>query len=215
MDQKVNLFIDKSTKWKAEYEALRSIALECKLEETFKWMHPCYTLNGKNVILIHGFKAYCAILFFKGVLLKDAKGVLIQSTENVQAGRQFRFNNLQDIIKQKTAIKSYIKEAIELEKAGIKPVLKEKGDIVIPIELQNTFKKNPKLKKAFEALTPGRQRAYILFFDAAKQVSTKETRIEKCTDRILKGFGLNDCTCGHSKRMPNCDGSHKFASNQL
>ena len=211
MDPLVDQFILNTKQWQKEFDALRDIVMECKLEETIKWKHPCYMQDGANIVLIHGFKTYCALLFFKGALLNDSKGILVQQTEQVQAARQIRFTSLQEIIKQKAMIKSYIKEAIAIEKSGEKVVLKKPAATKIPEELSTFFKKNPSLKKAFEALTPGRQKAYILFFDGAKQASTRVARIEKSMPKIMCGKGLNDCTCGLSKRMPNCDGSHKFA----
>ena len=211
MNPQVDQFIIKANKWKSEFDALRSIVLECKLEETIKWKHPCYTLEGANIALIHGFKAYCALLFFKGALIDDTKKVLVQQTEQVQSARQIRFTNLQEIVKQKAVIKAYIKQAIALEKSGVKVERKKTDDIVISEELSSIFKKNAPIKTAFLALTPGRQRAYLLFFEGAKHSATRIARIEKSMPKILCGKGLNDCTCGLSKRMPNCDGSHKFA----
>ena len=177
-------------------------------------MHPCYTYNKANVVLIHGFKEYCAIAFFKGALLSDSKGVLIQQTENVQSGRQIRFKSLKEIEKNESIIKAYIFEAIEIEKAGLKVELKKRDDIVACEELLNKFKEDEKFKKAFHTLTPGRQKAYHLFFNDAAQSKTRVTRIEKYLQRIMNGKGLTDCTCGLSKRMPNCDGSHKQLLNK-
>ena len=211
MNPQVDQFIIKAKSWQKEFDALRNIVLECKLEETIKWKHPCYTLEGANIVLIHGFKSYCALLFFKGALIDDTKNVLVQQTEQVQSARQIRFANLQEIVKQKAVIKAYIKQATALEKSGAKVERKKTDDIVISEELSSIFKKNAPLKKAFLALTPGRQRAYLLFFEGAKQSATRIARIEKSMPKILCGKGLNDCTCGLSKRMPNCDGSHKFA----
>jgi uncharacterized protein YdeI (YjbR/CyaY-like superfamily) len=211
MNPQVDQFIIKAKKWQKEFDALRNIVLECKLEETIKWKHPCYTLEGANIVLIHGFKAYCALLFFKGALINDTKAVLVQQTEQVQSARQIRFTNLQEIVKQKAVIKSYIKQAIDIEKSGAKVETKKTEAYPLPEELTAIFKKDVQLKKAFSALTPGRQRAYILFFDGAKQSATRIARIEKSIPKIMCGKGLNDCTCGLSKRMPTCDGSHKFA----
>ena len=211
MNPLVDQFILKSKQWQKEFDALREIVLECKLEETIKWKHPCYTLHDANVVLIHGFKSYCAILFFKGVLINDTKGLLVQQTEQVQSARQIRFTSLQDIVKQRAVIKSYIKLAIALEKSGAKLEIKKPDSLKISEELATIFKKNVPLKKAFEALTPGRQKGYHLFFDGAKQSATRIARIEKSIPKIMCGKGLADCTCGLSKRMPNCDGSHKFA----
>ncbi|MGX9134814.1 YdeI/OmpD-associated family protein [Rummeliibacillus sp. JY-2-4R] len=192
LDQKVDEFLSKANKWRPEYELLRKIILDCKVTEEFKWMHPCYTFEKKNIVLMHGFKEYCALLFHKGALLKDTEGILVQQTENVQAARQIRFTNVQDIRKMETIIKAYINEAIEVEKAGLKVNLKEHSDYTIPEELQDKFEEMPALKTAFEALTPGRQRAYILYFSGAKQSKTRVSRVEKYVQPILEGKGLND-----------------------
>lgn len=192
MNPKVDEFLSKAKKWKEEYEKLRNIVLDCELTEEFKWMHPCYTLEKKNIVLIHGFKEYCALLFNKGALLKDTQGILIQQTENVQAARQIRFTNLQEIIEMESILKAYIYEAIEVEKAGLEVNFKKTTEYIIPEELQNKFDELPALKPAFEALTPGRQRAYILYFSAPKQSKTRESRIEKYRQQILNGKGLND-----------------------
>lgn len=210
LNPEVDEFLKKADKWKEEFEELRAIVLDCGLTEDFKWMHPCYTYEGKNIVLIHGFKDYCALLFHKGALLKDADRLLIRQTEHVQAARQIRFTNVQEIINIKPILKVYIQEAIAVEKAGLEVKVKRKPDFDIPEELQNKFVENPALKTAFEALTPGRRRAYILHFSKPKRSATRMSRIEKCTERMLKGKGLMDCICGHSKRYPNCDGSHKF-----
>ncbi len=210
MNPKVDEFLSKANKWKEEFEKLRKIVLDCELTEDFKWMHPCYTFENKNIVLIHGFKEYCALLLHKGALLKDANGILIQQTENVQAARQIRFTNVQEIIEMEPIIKVYIKEAIEVEKAGLEVEYKRNTEVTITEELQAKFAEIPALKTAFEALTPGRQRAYIHHFSQPKQSKTRTSRIEKCVDRILAGKGLNDCICGLSKKMPNCDGSHKY-----
>lgn len=209
MNPKVDEFLNTAKKWKEEYEKLRSIVLDCELTEDFKWMHPCYTFEKKNIVLIHGFKEYCALSFHKGALLQDTHGILIQQTENVQAGRQIRFTNVQEIVEMETILKAYIYEAIEVEKAGLKVKKKEHEEFIIPEELQNKFNEMPTFKTAFESLTPGRQRAYIFYFSQAKQAKTRESRIEKYIQRILDGKGLNDCTCGLSQKLPNCDGSHK------
>ncbi|WP_391202710.1 YdeI/OmpD-associated family protein [Psychrobacillus sp. L4] len=189
---KVDEFLSKAKKWKEEYEQLRNIVLDCELTEEFKWMHPCYTFEKKNIVLIHGFKEYCAILFNKGVLLKDAHGILIQQTENVQAARQIRFTNVQEIVEMEDILKAYIYEAIEVEKAGLEVNFKKNTEYIIPGELQNKFDDILELKTAFEALTPGRQRAYILHFSQPKQSKTRESRVEKCMQQILDGKGLND-----------------------
>ena len=187
---KVDEFLSKAKKWKEEFEKLRTIILDCELTEDFKWMHPCYTYNNKNVVLIHGFKEYCALLFHKGALLQDAHGILIQQTENVQAARQIRFTNVQEINELENILKAYIHEAIEVEKAGLQ--VKKNTELIIPEELQNKFDEMPVLKTAFEALTPGRQRAYIFYFSQAKQSKTRESRVEKYVQKILDGKGLKD-----------------------
>ncbi|EGL19364.1 MULTISPECIES: YdeI family protein [unclassified Paenibacillus] len=189
---KVDEFLSKAKKWKEEYEKLRTIVLDCGLTEEFKWMHPCYTFQNKNIVLIHGFKEYCALLFHKGALLKDAHGILIRQTENVQAARQIRFTTVQEIVEMETILKAYIHEAIEVEKAGLEVNFKKNTDVVIPEELQTKFDEIPALKTAFEALTPGRQRAYILYFSEPKQSKTRVSRIEKYEQQILDGKGLND-----------------------
>ncbi|MBP3039231.1 YdeI/OmpD-associated family protein [Bacillaceae bacterium Marseille-Q3522] len=209
MNPKVDEFLSKAEKWKKEFEKLRSIVLDCELTEDFKWMHPCYTFENKNIVLIHGFKEYCALLFHKGALLKDAHGILIQQTENVQAARQIRFTNLQEIIEMETILKAYIQEAIEVEKAGLEVNFKKNTAFIIPEELENKFEEIPELKPAFEALTPGRQKEYIFYFSKAKKSETRESRIEKNMQRILNGKGLKDCICGLSQKQPHCDGSHK------
>ncbi|AST97799.1 YdeI/OmpD-associated family protein [Shouchella clausii] len=193
MNPKVDEFLTNAKKWKEEYKKLRDIILDCDLTEEFKWMHPCYTFDNKNIVLIHGFKDYCALLFHKGALLKDAHGILIQQTENVQAARQIRFTNIQEIIEKELILKDYVYEAIAVEKAGLK--VKNNQDntnLNIPEELQNKFDEMPALKTAFEALTPGRQRAYILYFSGAKQPKTREARVEKYVQKILDGLGLKD-----------------------
>ncbi|MCB9364319.1 MAG: YdeI/OmpD-associated family protein [Flavobacteriales bacterium] len=209
MNPKVDDFLNNVQKWHEELSLLRSIILNCGLVEDFKWMHPCYTYNKNNIVLIHGFKDYCAVLFHKGALLNDADKILIQQTENVQSGRQIRFTSTQEIIDLKATIKAYIFEAIEVEKAGLKVVAKKTEEFNVSEELAQKFNENLEFKKAFEALTPGRQRGYLLHFSGAKQAQTRVARIEKNMKRIFDGYGLNDCTCGLSKRKPNCDGSHK------
>jgi uncharacterized protein YdeI (YjbR/CyaY-like superfamily) len=192
MNPKVDEFLSKAKQWKEEYEKLRNIVLDCELTEEFKWMHPCYTFEEKNIVLIHGFKEYCALLFPKGVLLKDSRGILIQQTENVQAARQIRFTNVQEIVAMETILKDYIYEAVEVEKAGLKVDLKKNSEYIIPEELQTKFDQTPALKTAFESLTPGRQRAYILYFAQPKQSKTRVSRIEKYIQQIFNGKGLND-----------------------
>ncbi|OEI73113.1 hypothetical protein BG616_02365 [Bacillus subtilis] len=189
---KVDDFLNKEKKWKEEFEKLRTIILDCELTEDFKWMHPCYTYNNKNVVLIHGFKEYCALLFHKGALLQDVHGILIQQTENVQAARQIRFTSVQEINEMETILKAYIQEATEVEKAGLKVEVNNNIELSIPEELQNKFDEIPELKTAFEALTPGRQRAYTLYFSQAKQSKTRESRVEKYVQKILDGKGLKD-----------------------
>lgn len=192
MNSKVDLFLEKAENWKEEMTQLRKIALKCDLIEDYKWLHPCYTYKGKNVVLIHAFKEYCALLFHKGALLKDEKKILIQQTENVQAARQLRFTNNDQIKEQQDIIKAYIEEAIQLEKDGAKVILKQTSDYKMPIELQNKLDEDTQLKKAFEALTPGRQRAYIYNISQAKQSKTRETRIQKYIPKILEGKGIDD-----------------------
>ncbi len=189
---KVDGFLRKAKTWREEYEKLRNIVLDCELNEEFKWMHPCYTFEDKNIVLIHGFKEYCALLFHKGALLQDAHRILIQQTENVQGARQIRFTNVQEIVEMETILKAYIHEAIEVEKAGLEVIYKKTTAYIIPEEFQNKLDAIPALKAAFEALTPGRQRAYILYFSVPKQSKTRESRIEKSMQQILGGKGLND-----------------------
>jgi uncharacterized protein YdeI (YjbR/CyaY-like superfamily) len=210
MHVKVDEYISKSKKWKLEMEQLRKIILQCGLVEDFKWRNPCYMFDKSNVVIIGEFKVYCAIMFFKGVLLQDVDGILIQQTENVQSARQIRFTSVQQIVALAPTIKAFIYEAIEIEKAGLKVVLKNTSNFALVPELQNMLHKNKVFNTAFNALTPGRQRAYNLYFSAPKQSKTKEQRIEKYMQRIINGKGLHDCTCGLSKKMPNCDGSHKY-----
>ena len=192
MNHKVDVFLSKSKKWQEEFEKLRMIILDCHLTEELKWGQPCYTFEKSNIVLIHGFKEYCALLFIKGALLHDAKGILIQQTENVQAGRQIRFTNVREIVEMEPILKAYIYEAIEVEKAGLEVNFKNNIEFIIPEEFQNKLDEIPALKIAFGALTPGRQRAYILHFSAPKQSKTRESRVEKCMQQILNGKGLND-----------------------
>ena len=188
---KVDFFFRKG-KWQEEYEKLRAIILETGLAEELKWGCPCYTFEKTNIVLIHGFKEYCALLFFKGALLKDSNGILVQQTENVQSARQIRFTNAQEIRKLKTTLKSYIQEAIEVEKAGLKVNLKKTSEFKMPDEFKDKLSRDANLKKAFNSLTPGRQRAYLLYFSSPRQSKTREARIEKSVPQILKGKGLND-----------------------
>ena len=192
MNPEINWFFDKTTKWQEAYSILREIALETELTEELKWGCPCYTLNKNNVFLIHGFKDYCALLFMQGALMKDPKKLLIQQTENVQSARQIRFKSVTEIIKSKATIKAYIKEAIAISKSGLKVELKKTTEYKIPEEFQNVLNEMPDFKKAFQALTPGRQRGYLLYFSAPKQTKTRESRIEKCIPQILDGKGLED-----------------------
>ncbi|HET6538952.1 MAG TPA: YdeI family protein [Chryseolinea sp.] len=192
MNPKVDWFFTKAKAWQDEYDRLRMIALGCGLTEELKWGCPCYTFEDSNIVLIHGFKEYCAFLFFKGALLKDPNGILIQQTENVQAARQIRFTNIEEIVKLESTLKAYIKEAIKVEKAGLKVPLKKASEFSMPEEFKNVLDATPKLKKAFYALTPGRQRGYLLYFSAAKQPKTRESRVEKYVKKILDGKGLED-----------------------
>ena len=192
MNPKVDFYFSKGKKWEEELEHLRKIVLDCGLTEELKWGVPCYTFDKRNIVLIHVFKEYCALLFFKGVLLNDANGILVQQTENVQAARQIRFTNVRQIVEMAATLKAYIYEAIEVEKGGLKVALKKTSEFAVPEEFQNKLDEMPALKKAFDALTPGRQRAYTLYFSQPKQSKTRESRIEKCMQQILDGKGLND-----------------------
>jgi uncharacterized protein YdeI (YjbR/CyaY-like superfamily) len=192
MNSKVDWFFNKDTRWQKEVRKLRTVALDCGLTEDLKWGNPCYTLDGTNIVLIHIFKDYCALLFFKGALLKDSKGILVQQTENVQAARQMRFTSLQEIIKKGPAIKSYIKEAIKVEKAGLKVEFKKTAEFKMPGEFQKKLDASRALEEAFYGLTPGRQRGYLLYFSSAKQQKTREARVEQYIPQILKGKGLED-----------------------
>jgi uncharacterized protein YdeI (YjbR/CyaY-like superfamily) len=189
---KVDFFFDKAKQWQKEFETLRSIILDCGLIEELKWGTPCYTFEGSNIVLMHGFKEYCALLFFKGALLKDPAGILVQQTENVQATRQVRFTNAREISRMERTIKAYVYEAIEVERAGLKVKFKKTAQFAVPEEFQKRMAKSAALKKAFNALTPGRQRGYLLYFSAPKQAKTREARIEKCLKQIMSGKGLND-----------------------
>ena len=192
MNPKVDWYFTKAQKWQQEIKQLRTIVLDCDLIEELKWGCPCYTFQKSNIVLIHVFKEYCALLFFKGALLKDKKKILVQQTENVQAARQMRFTSLQEITKAEKIIKTYIYEAVEAEEAGLKVTLKKTKEFTMPEEFQKKLDKNRALKKAFEALTPGRQRGYLLYFSSAKQSKTRESRIEKYVAQILEGKGLED-----------------------
>ncbi|MGA7381244.1 MAG: DUF1801 domain-containing protein [Terriglobales bacterium] len=192
MNPKVDSLLKKAKKWQEEFETLRGIVLGSPLTEEVKWGQACYTSDGRNIVLIHGFKEYCALLFFKGALLKDPNGILIQQTENVQSARQIRFANVREIAEMKPILKAYIQEAIAVEKSGLKVKLKKTSDFKVPEEFKNKLDENPSLKKAFAALTPGRQRGYLFYFSAAKQSKTREARVEKSMLQILKGKGLDD-----------------------
>jgi len=192
MNPKVDWFFDEATQWQEAYEKLRVICLDCGLTEELKWGQPCYTLNNANIVLIHGFKEYCALLLFKGALLNDPNGILIQQTENVQSPRQIRFTSAKEIVKLEPALKAYIHNAIDVEKAGLKLELKKTKDFAVPEEFQSKLDGSPTLKTAFEALTPGRQRNYLFYFSKAKQAKTREERVEKAIPLILSGKGLDD-----------------------
>jgi len=189
---KVDLFFNKARTWREEFRQLRNILLDCPLKEELKWGKPCYTFQDSNVVIIQGFKEYSALLFPKGVLLKDPKGILIQQTENVQAARQIRFTSAREIVRMKPILRAYIKESIDVEKAGLEVTYKKTSEFTMPEELKTRFDEDPGFKKAFEKLTPGRQRGYLLYFSGATQSKTRETRIEKCMPQILDGKGLND-----------------------
>ncbi len=192
MNPKVDWFFEKDTKWQEEYNQLRTIVLECGLTEELKWGKPCYTFQNNNVVLIHGFKEYCALLFHKGVLLDDAKNILVQQTENVQSARQIRFTTIQEVVEMKSILKAYILEAIEVEKAGLEVPMKKTSEFKVAMEFQTKLDENPALQKAFDALTPGRQRGYLLHFSGAKQSKTRKRRVEKYIPKILDGKGLRD-----------------------
>ena len=192
MNPKVDWYFTKTKKWQEEIIKLRTIVLDCGLTEELKWGCPCYTFEGNNIVLIHTFKEYCALLFFKGVLLKDDNGILVQQTKNVQSARQVRFSDIREIIDMKAILKAYIHEAIEVEKAGLKVEFKKTTEFTMPLEFQNKLNKIPALKTSFYALTPGRQRGYLLYFSSARQSGTREARIQKYMQHILKGKGLDD-----------------------
>jgi uncharacterized protein YdeI (YjbR/CyaY-like superfamily) len=192
MNPKVDFYFSKNEKWQKETEKLRTIVLDCQLSEELKWGVPCYTFQKNNIVLIHDFKEYCALLFFKGALLKDTDNILVQQTANVQSARQIRFTDIQQINELEPVLKAYIFQAVEVEKAGLKFEFKKTEDFAVAEEFQTKLDENPDLKNAFEALTPGRQRAYMLHFSAPKQSKTRESRIEKAIPHILNGKGLND-----------------------
>jgi uncharacterized protein YdeI (YjbR/CyaY-like superfamily) len=192
MNPKVDVFLRKAKKWQEESEKLRKIILDCGLTEELKWGKPCYTFQDSNIVIIQGFKEYCALMFFKGALLKDVKGILVKPGQRTQAGRQIRFTHVHEIDEMEPTLKAYIDEAIEVEKAGLKVSFKKTSDFKIPEEFQRKLDEIPALKTAFDALTPGRQRAYILYFSTAKQSETREKRVEKYMQKILNGKGLNE-----------------------
>lgn len=209
MNKRVDPFFHNASMWKSEMAALRNIVGNANLEEELKWKQPCYTYQGKNVAIIGAFKKHCILSFFKGVLLKDPKCLLMFPGENSQSVKYLSFTSVREIMDLEPIIKEYIKEAIEIEKSGKKIEFSPPTKLELPKELVQKMKDFPLLEKAYEALTPGRQRAYLIYFNGAKQSKTREDRIEKYTERILNGKGINDCVCGLSKRLPNCDGSHK------
>ncbi len=192
MNPQVDAFLNEEEKWREEMKKLRKIILSCPLTEELKWGKPSYSLEKSNIVLMHGFKEYCALLFFKGALLKDAHGILVQQTENTQSARQIRFTNVREITKLEPILKAYVLEAIEVEKAGLKVEYKKTSEFTVAEEFQNKLDEIPALKTAFGTLTPGRQRAYLLYFSAPKQSKTRSSRVEKCLPQILKGKGLND-----------------------
>lgn len=215
MNIEVDIYFKNLDKWKAELSELRTLLLDCGLTEELKWKSPCYTFKGKNICVIGPFKAHCVLSFFKGYLLKDTENILVKPGENTQSARIIKFTDSTTIIKLAELLKTYIFEAIEIENSNEKHLKQSDSKSlnakqVYPDELKQILNENEQLTTAFEALTPGRKRAYIMYFSAAKQSKTKKARIEKYIPRILSGKGINDCVCGLSKRMPNCDGSHKF-----
>ncbi len=209
MNSKVDDFISQNENWQQEFILLRRLLLDCLFTEEIKWGKPCYTYNRKNCIILYSLKDYCALGFMKGSLMKDPEKLLVKPGENSQSSRYMKFLNIEEIHAKTPIIKAYLFEAIAIEKSGIEVDFKAKNNLTFPEELLHFFDKDPAYKEAFFSLTPGRQRAYNLHFCGAKQSQTKITRIQKYRDRILSGKGINDCVCGHSKRMPQCDGSHK------
>jgi uncharacterized protein YdeI (YjbR/CyaY-like superfamily) len=192
MNPKVDGFLNRAGKWQEEFKKLRAIALDCGLDEELKWGKPCYSFQNSNIVIIQGFKEYCALLFCKGALLKDAPGILIQQTEHVQAARQLRFTNVREIVKMARTVKAYVQEAMEVEKAGLEITYKKTSEFKMPEEFRTQLDASPSLKAAFDALTPGRQRGYLLYFSSAKQSKTREARVEKWMPQILRGKGLDD-----------------------
>jgi len=212
MNTKVDDYIENLETWKDETVLLRHMLLECDLVEEFKWRQPCYTYNKANIVILSNLKDASVLSFLKGVLLSDEKSLLIKPGENSQSARYLKFTSPEEITNLKGVIQSYIYEAIELERAGVKVDFIEKSALTYPEELKEKWLVNPEFKAAFEKLTPGRKRGYNLYFTAPKQSKTRTSRIEKYIPKILMGKGIHDCTCGHSKRMPTCDGSHKYIS---
>ncbi|WP_309385971.1 DUF1801 domain-containing protein [Cerasicoccus frondis] len=210
MNAAVDAYLAESPDWCAELTRLRAILLDCGLSEEFKWKQPCYSIDGGNVVILGSLKAACALSFFKGALLKDEERILGKPGENTQSARVIKFTSVAQIDEIESVLRAYIAEAIANEKQGLKVDFKESNRFEIPEELQAEFDVDPSFQSAWEKLTPGRQRAYVLHFSSAKQSATRTNRIEKMMPRIMDGYGMNDCTCGHSKRMPGCDGSHKF-----
>jgi uncharacterized protein YdeI (YjbR/CyaY-like superfamily) len=211
MKEEINEFVSRQKKWGQEVQKLREIALGCELNESLKWKTPCFDFNESNVALIGCFKEYCSLSFFKGVLLSDSENLLVSPGANSQSVRYLKFSSLEEIITLESVIKHYLFEAIEIEKLGLKVELKKSTEIVFVEELAEKMKKDNEFESAFLNLTPGRQRGYNLFFEGAKQSQTRISRIEKYESRILDGKGMNDCVCGLSKKMPGCDGSHKYS----
>lgn len=209
MNAEVESLIQGLETWKEEVQQLREFVLDCGLEEEFKWRQPCYSFHGKNVLIIGRFKEHVTVSFFKGVLLKDDAGVLVSPGENSQSVKYLIFKSLKAIIESERLIKDYVFEAIEIEKSGAVIEKKKSENFDFPDELNDAFKSDKKFEEAFTNLTTGRQRGYVLFITGSKNSSTRKNRIEKYKDRILRGFGIHDCVCGHSKRYPTCDGSHK------
>lgn len=210
MNPQVDEYIQKAQRWQVELEKLRAIVLDCGLTEAFKWRTPCYTVQNGNVVMISEEKKSCTLSFLKGSLLKDVNGILVKPGENSRAARIIRFTSMGAIAEMEPTLKVYINEAINVEKAGLKVEFDKHQELAIPAELQTKFAKSPAFQTAFEALTPGRQRGYVIYFSAPKQAKSQQSRIEKYRQRILDGKGINDCVCGLSRKQPNCDGSHKY-----
>lgn len=209
MHPKVDEFLEKVKYYPKIFKALRPIVLDCGLTEEYKWRQPCYTHKGKNILILGEFKSFVTLAFFKGVLLKDEENILVQQGKNTYSARIIKLTDVNQVQEMKDIIQAYIYEAIEVEEAGLVVKVDKSKDYQRPEEVVQYFQENPELEEAFNNLTPGRQRAYLMFFSAAKQSNTKLNRIKKYESRIMDGYGMNDCVCGHSKRMPNCDGSHK------